>query len=100
MENTKLEQSVQIRPKGRPEYGRKLVNNDYKFVDNERKSRSVWTTKAENDILKGIMEIMKNDPHYENITLGDILARYFSTHENAEIKEHEVDWKYKPFAKS
>lgn len=94
-----LEQTTLIRPKGRPEYGRKLVNDDYLWADNSRKSRSVWTTKAENDILKQIMEIFKNDPNYENITLGDILARYIEAHKQAEIKEHEVDWKYKPFAK-
>lgn len=94
-----LEQTTLIRPKGRPEYGRKLVNDDYLWADNDRKSRSVWTTKAENDILKQIMEIFKNDPNYENITLGDILARYMSAHKQAEIKEHEVNWQYKPFKK-
>lgn len=94
-----LEQTTLIRPKGRPEYGRKLVNDEYKWADNGRKSRSVWTTKAENDILKEVMEIIKNDPNYESITLGDILARYLSTHEQAEIKEHEIDWKYKAFEK-
>lgn len=99
MENTKLEQTTLIRPKGRPEYGRKLINNDYLWADNQRKSRSVWTTKAENDILKEVIEIFKNDPNYESITLGDILARYLSEHAAAEIKEHEIDWKYKPFEK-
>ena len=99
MKELKLEQTTLIRPKGRPEYGRKFVNESYKWVDNNRKSRSVWTTKAENDILKEIMEIFKNDPNYKDITLGDILTRYISKHEQAEIKEHEVDWKYKPFEK-
>lgn len=99
MENTELDHITLIRPKGRPEYGRRLVNNDYAWADNQRKSRSVWTTKAENDILKEIMEIFKNDPNYENITLGDILARYIENHELAEIKEHEVNWQYKPFEK-
>ena len=99
MANTKLEQTTLIRPKGRPEYGRKLVNSEYVWASNNRRSRSVWTTKAENDILKEIMEIFKNDPNYKDITLGDILARYLATHKNAEIKEHEIDWKYKPFEK-
>ena len=100
MENTKLEQTTSIRQKGRPEYGRKLVNNDYLWADNQRKSRSVWTTKAENDVLKTIMEIIKYDPDYKNITIGDILARYIETHKQAEITEKEgKPFSYKPFTK-
>ena len=99
MKDPKHKQIVLVRPKGRPEYGRKLINNDYKWVDNDRKSRSVWTTKAESEILKKIMDIFKNDPNYKNITLGEILDRYLEIHEQAEIKEHEVNWQYKPFAK-
>lgn len=99
MEHTH-EQTTLIRPKGRPEYGRKLVNSEYVWADNNRKSRSVWTTKAENDVLKTIMDIIKYDPDYKNITIGNILARYVETHKQAEITEKEgKPWRYKPFAK-
>ncbi len=84
------------RPKGRPEYGRKLIQENVSFAEQQRKSRSVWSTQAENALLKEVLEIIKNEPDYENITLGQIIAHYKKWHVDAKLLEGEIDHGYVP----
>ena len=85
------------RRKGRPEYGRKLVNDNTCFADNLRKGRSIWSTQAESALLKEVLELIKYDPNYETITLGDILARYKRMHVAVRLEDGEQDVGYIPF---
>lgn len=81
---------------GRPEYGRRIEGKD-ELGNNRRKSRSVWSTHAENQILKSIMEIIKNDPDYAEITIGEVIERYLKENPEAKLLEGEKSYSYKPF---
>lgn len=92
MQDPNFEQTVLIdvpkRQKGRPEYGRKLVGGEGKvWADNQRKSRSVWSTSNENELLKEVLEIIKYDRNYREITLGQIMANFLEKHPGSEIKD-------------
>lgn len=81
---------------GRPEYGRKLINPSDPRCD-VRLSRSIWTTPAELQMLKMVMEIFKNDTEWEKITIADVVARYLKEHPEAELEEHEKNYNYTAF---
>lgn len=100
MEDPNFEQTTlweRKRKKGRPEYGRKLVNDNTSFADNLRKGRSIWSTQAESLLLKDVLELIKYDPNYESITLGEILARYQRMHVAVRLEEGENEPGYIPF---
>ncbi len=84
------------RSKGRPEYGRKLIDISAFPASNQRKSRSIWSTQAENTLLKEVLDIIKNEPDFEHITLGAIMAYYKIHHRSAGLLEGEIDCNYIP----
>lgn len=69
---------------GRKETGRGLINADYSEADNTRKSRSLWTTRSENEFMKAVLVVFRSRRGFRSVKLGEIYNDYMATHPNSD----------------
>lgn len=88
-------QETSLFPSGRPEWGRKITDINGSYADNRRKSRSVWSTVPENRYLIAVLDALKNDPEWRNLTLGDIYNRLQAQQNGYTVTDGALDPAYR-----
>lgn len=91
----KKSDEISLFPRGRREWGRKIIDTNGSYADNRRKSRSVWSTAAENRLLNAVEDAIKNDPEWRNLTLGEIFARLQARQDGYTVTDGALDPAYR-----